>query len=213
MNNKVIHADCLDIMKTMSYKSIDLIITDPPYGIKEAAGKNTSRVQLATPKDYGTLGWDNSKPTQEYFDEMFRVSKNQIIFGGNYFGLPASSCWVVWDKQNSGDFADAELAWTSFTSAVRIFKYRWNGMLQGDMQHKEVRIHPTQKPVPLFEWLLTKYATPGQTILDPFMGSGSCIIACINLGFNYIGIEKEESHFKDADKRIKSALSQSKLVV
>ena len=133
--NRIYNMDCLEGMKQMDNKSIDLVLTDPPYGIGEAAGKNKTRDGLTQATDYGDLDWDDAPPTKEYFNEIFRISKNQIIFGGNFFELPPSPCWIVWDKDNSGDFADAELAWTSFKSAVRIFKWRWNGMLQEDMAH------------------------------------------------------------------------------
>jgi site-specific DNA-methyltransferase (adenine-specific) len=145
---------------------------------------------------------------------MQRVSKNQIIFGGNYFveHLRNSSCWIVWDKDNGNtDFADCELAWCSFSSAVRRLKLRWNGMLQHNMKDKEIRIHPTQKPVRLFEWILEKYATQGQVIFDPFLGSGSSAIAAHNLGFEFIGAEREQSYFDSACKRIEAAQQQLKL--
>ena len=203
--------DCLQGLREIPDKSIDLVITDPPYGIGEAAGKNKNRNQLTQAKDYGNLEWDNQIPTAEYFDEIFRISKNQIIFGGNYFGLPPSPCWIVWDKDNSGDFADAELAWTSFKSAVRIFKWKWNGMLQEDMKHKEDRIHPTQKPVKLFEWIIKNYVKEGDVICDPFFGSGSCLVAAVRMGHPFIGFEKEPTYFEKAQIRIKKAQEQGKL--
>jgi len=220
--------DCLEGMREIPDKSIDLVITDPPYGIGEAAGNNKSRSKafgsnsfgshntthkIIPAKDYGNLEWDNQIPTAEYFDEIFRISKNQIIFGGNYFELPPSPCWIVWDKDNSGDFADAELAWTSFKSAVRIFKWKWNGMLQEDMKHKEDRIHPTQKPVKLFEWIIKNYAKEGDVICDPFFGSGSCLVAAVRMGHQFIGFEKEPTYFEKAQIRIKNAQEQRKLEV
>lgn len=198
-------------MREMPDKSVDLVITDPPYGIGEAAGKNQSRNQLTKATDYGNLDWDDSPPSAEYFNEIFRISKNQIIFGGNYFELPPSSCWIVWDKDNSGDFADAELAWTSFNSAVRIFKYRWNGMLQEDMAHKEIRVHPTQKPVKLFEWIIRNYVKEGDLICDPFFGSGSCLVAAVRLGHDIIGVEKERVYFDAGKARIEKEMKQGKL--
>ena len=190
-----------------------LIITDPPYGIGESKGKNKTRNQLTQPTDYGCLDWDDFIPSKEYFVKMRAISDNQIIFGGNYFAefLPPSSCWIVWDKDNSGDFADAELAWTSFDTAVRIFKYRWNGMLQEDMAHKEVRVHPTQKPVKLFEWIIRNYAKEGDVICDPFFGSGSCLVAAVRLGYQFIGFEKEKTYFDAAQTRIKKAQEQGKI--
>ena len=215
--NKIHCGDCLDLMKEMPDKCVDLALTDPPYGIGEAAGKNISRSKsfgsrsfgdkntrrtIIPANDYGNFEWDDRPPSAEYFAELIRVSKNQIIFGGNYFSLPQSSCWIVWDKDNSGDFADAELAWTSFDTAVRIFKWKWNGMLQQDMAHKEKRQHPTQKPLPLMMWCLEKYSKPGMTVLDPFMGSGTTCVACKKLGRNFIGIEKEPEYIKIAEKRL-----------
>ena len=206
--------DCLNVMRLMDDKSVDLILTDPPYGIGEAAGKNKSRGNMAVAKDYGDLEWDNAIPSKAYFDEIMRVSKHQVIFGGNYFveHLRNSSCWIVWDKDNGeNDFADCELAWCSFSSAVRRLKLRWNGMLQQDMKNKEHRIHPTQKPVRLFEWILEKYAEPGWKIMDPFLGSGSTAIAANRLGFDFIGVEKEPSYFEAALERIPRETAQQLL--
>lgn len=206
MKNRVIWGDCLEGMKLLPDKSIDLIITDPPYGIGEAAGKNKSRSVLARSKDYGELRWDDEGPSSVIFDEMKRVSKNQIIFGGNYFAacLGNSSCWIVWDKDNGeNDFADCELAWTSFPSAVRKFKFKWQGMLQEDMKHKEIRVHPTQKPAELIRWLLGKFAKQGEIILDPFMGSWTTARACKDLGFTFLGFELEENYCRIGEERLK----------
>jgi len=221
--NQLCLMDCIDGMKEISDKSVDLIITDPPYGIRTNHGVGDGsiggfgsfayRTPLWSPKKY--VMYDDTKiPSKEYFDEMFRISKNQIIFGGNYFTefLPASSCWIVWDKENTGNFADAELAWTSFKTAVRIFKYKWNGMLQEDMIHKERKIHPTQKPVPLFEWIIKNYAKKGDVICDPFFGSGSCLVAAVRQGHQFIGFEKEQSYFDAAQIRIKKAQEQTKII-
>ena len=211
--NKCYLGDCLDIMRDMPDKCVDLVLTDPPYGIGECGAKNHSRGFFAEPKKYTPKDWDFEKPSQIYFDEIQRISKNQIIFGGNYFAdmLPSSSCWLVWDKDNGDtDFADCELCWTSFKSAVRKFKFRWNGMLQEDMKHKEVREHPTQKPVKLIEQIINKYSDEGMTIFDPFLGSGTTAIACINTGRNFIGIEKDEDYFNIAQKRVKEAQGQKR---
>lgn len=202
--NIVIQADCLEYMKTMPDKCVDLILTDPPYGLGEAAGANKSRGNIAIAKDYGNKSWDNDRPRKEYFDEMIRVSKNQIIFGGNYFAdlLPPSPCWLVWDKDNGAtDFADCELAWTSFSTAVRKFKWRWSGMLQekgGKL--KELRQHPTQKPLELMKWCLQNYSEEGMTILDPFAGSGTTGRACKDMNRNYILIEKEPDYVEIINK-------------
>lgn len=226
--NQIINSDCIDVMREMPDKCVDLVLTDPPYGIGEAAGKNLSRSKafgsksfgnkntlrrVIPSKDYGNKSWDNAIPSKEVFQQIQRISKNQIIFGGNYFveHLYNSPCWLVWDKDNSGDFADCELAWTSFKTAVRKFKYRWNGMLQEDMKNKEKRIHPTQKPVALFEWIMRLYSNPGDIILDPFLGSGTTVAACINLERQYIGIEISPDYVFAAEQRIKKATEQRRM--
>ncbi len=198
--------DCLDIMREYPDNYFDLILTDPPYGTGESNEKNLSRVTLAKPIDYNHYEWDQERLEKQYFDEMIRVSKNQIIFGGNYYidYLKPTSCMIVWDKDNSGDFADCELAWTSFDTAVRLFKYRWNGMLQGDMKNKELRVHPTQKPVPLFEWILNKYANVGDKILDPFCGSGTILEACMNLNLECLAIDKSDEWVPHYNNRLKT---------
>jgi site-specific DNA-methyltransferase (adenine-specific) len=200
--NRIYCGDCLELMKEIPDKSVDLVLTDPPYSVGWASRSKWGSDNCGKVTEYGKQEWDAKTPTKEYFTECIRVSKNQIIFGGNYFELPASPCWIVWDKDNSADFADAELAWTSFESAVRIFKWRWNGMLQEDMAHKEKREHPTQKPLPLMMWCLEKYSKPGMNVLDPFLGSGTTAVACKKLGRNYIGIEKEPAYVAIAEKRL-----------
>ena len=212
--NKIYCADCLDLMKEMDDNSVDFVLTDPPYGIGECGAKNHSRGSLCESTKYAPKDWDFEKPSSEYFKEIQRISKNQIIFGGNYFAdvLPASSCWLVWDKDNSdNDFADCELCWTSFKTAVRIYKHRWNGMLQEDMKHKEKREHPTQKPEKLIRKIIEDYSEEGQTIFDPFLGSGTTAVACINTGRNFIGIEKDADYFKIAQRRIKDAQEQGRI--
>lgn len=204
-NNKIYQGDCLELLKELEDNSVDLIITDPPYGINIASDGKVGGDNLGEAKDYGECDWDKSIPSAECFKEMFRVAKNLIIFGGNYMTefLPPSSCWVVWDKDNTGNFADCELAWTSFKKAVRKFKYRWNGMLQEEMGlYKDKREHPTQKPVALGRWLLEKFAKDGDLILDPFAGSGSFLVASKQKGFNFIGFEISEEYCKIARKRL-----------
>lgn len=207
MLNTLIQWDCLIEMKKIPDKSIDLVLTDPPYGIGESAGKNKSRWNMARAKDYWDKDWDDKIPEKEYFDEIFRISKNQIIFWWNYFvqALYNSPCWIVWDKNNwDNDFADCELAWTSFTSAVRKFKFTWNGMIQEDMKHKEIRQHPTQKPKELMKWCIENYSQPWETILDCFAGSGTTWVAAIELWRNYILIEKDPDYCKIIERRLKS---------
>jgi len=184
------------------------VITDPPYGIGENNTKNLSRVNNhsnAKPIDYGAFDWDNRPATAEQIEELRRVSKNQVIFGGNYFALPPSPSWIVWNKLNSGDFADCELAWTSHKKAVRKIDYMWNGMIK---QKPETRYHPTQKPLAVMKWIIENYSNPGDTILDPFMGSGTTGVACVQTGRNFIGIEIDPTYFAIAEKRIKDAQAQ-----
>jgi site-specific DNA-methyltransferase (adenine-specific) len=221
--NKIYCADCLDFMKVMEDNSVDLVLTDPPYGIGitgkvggdapfGSKGTKIGGNNIVESKEYHAFD-DSKRPDKEYFYQIQRISKNQIIFGGNYFAdvLPASSCWLVWDKDNTGNFADCELCWTSFKTAVRIYKHRWNGMLQEDMKHKEKREHPTQKPEKLIRKIIEDYSEEGQTIFDPFLGSGTTAVACINTGRNFIGIEKDEDYFKIAQRRIKDAQEQGRI--
>jgi len=203
--------DCLEAMKQMSDNQFDLAIVDPPYGINVAKTGNVGGEKLAKVKDYGAKDWDKNAPDIEYFNELIRVSKNQIVWGANHFisRIPFDSpCWIVWDKNNSGNFADCELAWTSFDSAVRKFKFTWNGMLQGDMKNKEIRIHPTQKPVKLYEWILDNYANEGDKILDTHLGSGSIAIACHNRGFDLTGFEIDSEYYNNAVERLRVHQSQ-----
>ena len=205
--------DCMEFMKDIPDKFYDLAIVDPPYGIGESGKTNHTRCKKAKAKNYKSFaGDDKYSPNNEYWCQLFRVSKNQIIWGANHFisKIPFdSSCWIVWDKENGdSDFADAELAWTSFNSAVRIFKFRWAGMLQGDMKNKEHRIHPTQKPVKLYEWLLMNYAKEGDKILDTHGGSQSSRIACYNLGFELDIIELDTDYFNAGNKRFEEHKKQ-----
>lgn len=162
--------------------------------------------RIVAPKSY--TGFDDSRiPSKEVFQEMIRISKNQIIFGGNYFTehLPPSSCWIVWDKDNAESFfADCELAWTSFNTAVRKIKWKWFGMLQEDMKNKEVRYHPTQKPVEVFRWILEKYSKPDEIIFDPFLGSGTSAIAAKMCNRKYIGVEISDEYCAIARQRVAS---------
>lgn len=211
--NQIINADCLDILRDLPDKSIDLVLTDPPYGINIAKNGKVGGGKCCAVTDYGKKNWDNKTPEKEIFDEIFRVSKNQIIFGGNYFVeyLHNSPCWLVWDKNNTGNFADCELAWTNFKSAVRKYLWTWNGMLQHDMKNKDIRIHPTQKPLKLFEMILNDYSNENDIILDYFSGSGTTAIACHNLKRRFICIEKDEDYYKASVERLKDAQSQLKL--
>jgi DNA modification methylase len=201
--------DCLEVMKGMDAGSVDAVITDPPYGLGECRQKVLSRGKLAAPVDYGDFDWDSTPATDEQIAEIFRVSKHQVIFGGNYFNLPPSPSWIVWDKLNgSNDFADCELAWTSHKKAVRKFAYLWNGMIK---QRPERRYHPTQKPLSLMRWVIENYTEPGDTVLDPFAGSGTTGVAAVQLGRNFIGIEQRPDYFAIMERRIRDAQQQPSL--
>tara|TARA_Y100000310_G_C20328941_1_gene644325 strand:+ start:91 stop:708 length:618 start_codon:yes stop_codon:yes gene_type:complete len=196
----------------------DLAIVDPPYGIGESTNNNKSRSKLGKSKDYGNKKWDNNPPNKEYFIELKRVSKNQIIWGANHFieNIPNanSSCWIVWNKENGeNDFADCELAYCSFKSAVRKINLRWHGMLQHDMKNKEHRIHPTQKPIQLYRWLLRNYAKKGQKILDTHLGSGSSAIACHYFGCDLVGVEIDKEYYDSAVKRFDQLTRQESLFI
>lgn len=213
--NKLYNLDCMEGMKDFPDKYFDLAIVDPPYGIGASNYKRAGTQygnMLAKCQTYQIKEWDNSAPNQEYFAELFRISKNQIIFGANHFidKIPInSSCWIVWDKENGDNgYADCELAWTSFNCAVRKFTFRWQGMLQGNMKEKEIRIHPTQKPVALYEWILQKFAKSGDKILDTHVGSASSLIACYRLNFDFIGFELDKDYFESAEKRLSAEMAQ-----
>ena len=222
MNNVVHLGDCLEGMRGKPDKYYDLAICDPPYGIGEGNKKNKTRSSYTgfgdkktwvNAKDYGGGEWDHTIPSLEYFSELRRVSVNQIIWGANHIGdFVSSPCWIVWDKDNGDcDQADCELAWTSFKSAVRKFTYRWQGLLQQNMKQKEERIHPTQKPVSLYKWLLKNYAKEGDKILDTHVGSGSSRIAAYDMGFEFEGWEIDPDYHKAQEKRFKQHVSQFKL--
>ena len=199
----IYNKDCLEAMKEMSDNEFDLAIVDPPYGIG-MDGKNNWSGSKHKVKD-----WDNNAPSIEYFRELRRISKNQIVWGANHFisRMPFDSkCWLIWDKKNDGfSFADGEMAWTSFNTAVRFFRYHRG-------QQTDKRIHPTQKPIKLYEWLLMNYAKEGDKILDTHLGSGSIAIACHNLGYDLEGYELDKEYYDNALKRIKEHQSQLRLI-
>ena len=192
----------------------DLAIVDPPYGISYARGKNGWGVNKNRPK-LEDVSWDKETPNQEFFDELIRVSKNQIVWGGNYFTdkLPVSKCWIVWNKINNTDnksvFADAELCWTSFKKVVKMFTLRTMGFISDTKD--ENRIHPTQKPSELYKWILDNYAKEGDKILDTHLGSGSIAIACHDYGFELTACELNPDYYEASIKRIKNHISQIKL--
>jgi site-specific DNA-methyltransferase (adenine-specific) len=211
------NCDNMDYMRSLPDGAFELAIVDPPYGInapKMAATPNDRRIGRNRLNSGGgklqnrilntaDVDWDDAIPNDEYFTELFRVSKNQIIWGGNYFNLPPTRGVICWDKvQPWENFSAWEMAWTSFDKPAALFKF---DNRTGD------KIHPTQKPVSLYEWLLSKYANSGDKILDTHLGSGSIAIACQTLGFELTGCELNESYFESATKRIKAAFQQTTL--
>ncbi len=198
---RLYNQDCMEAMKDMSDNQFDLAIIDPPYGI------NVNQMNMGGRKTIEPTDkkWDNSIPEKKYFDELFRVSKDQIIWGGNYFGLPSNKCFFVWDKGETmygRDFAECEYAWSSFNKPADMIKIN-------PMQLE--RIHPTQKPVKLYEWLLMNYAKEGDKILDTHLGSGSIAIACHNLKFDLTGYEIDKEYYDSAVKRYEQHIKQLQL--
>ena len=196
------NVDCLPFMKQCEDKQFDLAIVDPPYGIGMDGNNNWSGSK------HEVKDWDNDAPSKEYFNELMRISKNQIVWGANHFisRMPIDSkCWIIWDKKNDGfSFADAEMAWTSFDTAVRFFRYH-----RGKQTDK--RIHPTQKPKELYRWLLKKYAKEGNIIFDSHLGSGSIAVACDDMKFDLVATEIDKDYFDKANKRIELARRQQAL--
>jgi site-specific DNA-methyltransferase (adenine-specific) len=227
----VYNADCMDIMKGYPDKYFELAVVDPPYGIKAdrsfvrktpAIDPRNGRKIITKPKKIGY--WDNERPNILYFKELIRISKNQIIFGGNYFAdlLPPKSCWIVWDKVNgNSDQADCELAWTSFNTAVRQLEYMWciaqgksieqGRIAQGNNKLWEKKLHPTQKPIALYDWIFKNYAKPTDKILDTHLGSGSSRIAAYKSGLSFVGIELDKDYFEAQEKRFNTFKSQLRL--
>lgn len=194
--------DCLEAMKQMDDNQFDLAIVDPPYGIDLAnmnmgAGKSKKSSKIENRK-WKSKDWDKKTPSDEYFNELLRVSKNRIIWGGNYFNLPPCPHYIIWDKEiPSGlSFADCEMAWTSFKKAPRMFRY-------SAYKDKKLKFHPTQKPVKLYEWILDNYANEGEKILDTHLGSGSIALACHNRGFDLTGFEIDKEYFDNAVERLR----------
>ena len=201
--------DNMDLMARYPDKYFDLAIVDPPYGNIDAIGLTDNKKQgKQATKRKGYHLFENIAPENEYYLELERVSKNQIIWGGNFLGLCGGV--IVWNK-NGTAFGEGEIAICSTHKSVQIFEYTWNGMLQGDMKNKEKRIHPTQKPVALYKWLLDKYAKPNDKILDTHLGSGSIAIACHDYGFDLTACELDKEYFDKAMTRINNHTAQQKL--
>ena len=205
----ITNEDNMQLMSRYPDNYFDIAIVDPPYGIGAAKqidlGNSNKKVK------HKTKDWDNIIPTAEYFDELFRVSKNQIIWGGNYFieHLKNTRCFIVWNKENgTNNMADCELAWSSFETSVRMYT---GHIFKGIGNSNYVTIHPTQKPVALYKWLLDKYAKEGDKILDTHLGSGSIALACHDYGFELTACELDEEYYEKAVQRIKQHVSQQKL--
>jgi len=208
----VVHADCLDVLPTLADGSVDAVVTDPPYGIGEASGRNRSgggvdkNGLFVASIDYGSDSWDDST-ADAGVAEALRVSRHQIVFGGNYYDLPPTPCWLVWDKENGDNcFADCELAWTNLTKAVRRIRHLWSGFARKGVAGRTSRglyPHPTQKPVGVMQWCIG-HLPPGDLILDPFCGSGTTGVAALRLGRRFIGIEREAKWAELSRERIRA---------
>ena len=215
MEGRFLNCDCMEGMKAYPDDYFDLAIVDPPYfedyGRLIYTGAEVSTTGIKRNR-YGSQHWD--VPGTDYFSELFRVSRNQIIWGINYFGISSAvgSGRIVWDKRNdTSSFSKCEIAYCSFHRKTEIFRYRWNGMIQENMKQKEKRIHPTQKPVALYEWLLNMYAKRGDVVLDTHVGSGSSLIACNRLSYEYVGFEINPGYYEKAVKRIQLETQQLRL--
>ena len=211
---ELIHMDCMDYMRSLPDNAFDLAIVDPPYGIGIDGGN------IGKGKKHEKKDWDSSIPDKNYFIELKRVSHNQIIWGGNYMChfLPITGAWLYWDKMQDGfgkTFSTGELAWTSFGNTMKQVRYKWQGNYCGfecgittKSSNGMQNIHPTQKPVKLYDWLLANYAKPGDRILDTHLGSGSSAIAAHYAGHDFVGIELDEDYFNAASKRTEEATRQ-----
>lgn len=206
-NSHVYQADCMDLLKQTPDKYYDLCVCDPPYGID--INMNMGR-KKGKKKKHEEKGWDAHPPNEDYFKELFRVSRNQIIWGGNYFHLPLTKSWIFWDKAipDGVSFADGELAWTSFDRTLvkaKVNYYGFNGKDSG------IRIHPTQKPVKLYDWIFKNYAKEGDKVLDTHLGSQSSRIAAHKAKLDFVGCELDPDYFRDGNKRFNDFISQTTL--
>lgn len=200
-----LNIDCMEYMATLPDNAFDLAIVDPPYGI--SINHNMGRRKGDKPSNYKKVTWDDSTPPDEYFEQLFRISKNQIVWGANYFRMPPTKCFIVWRKPQISEnvsFSMLKYAWSSFDSTSK----EWIGM-----SAEADRIHPTQKPVSLYEWLLTNYAKEGDRILDTHLGSGSSRIAAYNLGFDFVGCEIDKEYFDKQEERFARHTAQTSLFV
>jgi site-specific DNA-methyltransferase (adenine-specific) len=209
MISETFNRDCVEAMKEYPDNYFDLAVVDPPYGIGFSDYERGS-MGLKVKERYTKSGkkqWDTEIPSGKYFEELFRVSKNQIIWGGNYFDLPPTQCFIFWYKQNPvPNFADGELAWTSFKKPASCFDYRYYGNLDGNTSASD-KIHPTQKPIALYDWIFTNYAKQGMKILDTHLGSQSSRIAAYKAGLNFTGFELDKDYFEQGNQRFNDFLT------
>ena len=217
-NIQITNEDNMQLMARYPDNYFELAIVDPPYAIGMDGGKIGFNGKMKRNKTtslslkgnvFTKKQWDNEIPTDEYFDELFRISKNQIIWGNNYFGFKGGA--IFWDKDNgNSNFSDGEIAFQSFTKSVRKYKFRWHGFFQENMspKYREKKIHPTQKPVALYKWILDKYAKQGDKILDTHLGSGSIAIACHDYGFELTACELDKEYYEKAKQRILNHVKQ-----
>jgi site-specific DNA-methyltransferase (adenine-specific) len=215
---ELLNMDCMEYMKTCKDNEFDLAIVDPPYGIgwdgdnlEDYNSTSCESWKKRKPKGYEKKDWDKERPSKDYFNEVFRISKDQIIWGGNYFSdyLRPTGSWIVWDKQVvMPTFSDGELAWCSIKNSVKFARFLWAGYRKCEETN---RIHPTQKPVKLYQWLLDNYSEPNQRILDTHLGSGSSAIAAHYFGCDFVGIEIDEDYFKAAQERFNNETRQEAL--
>jgi site-specific DNA-methyltransferase (adenine-specific) len=217
MGVELLNIDCMEYMSGLPDKAFQLAIVDPPYGISQPAFRKESKNKATKTGNYHNAVFNQSSPNKEYFEELNRVSEHQIIWGGNYYNefLPSGKKWIFWDKKTEDtQWGDGELAYTSFPGSITKFTFAWNGMIQGNMKNKESRIHPTQKPVALYKWLLKTYAMTKdglflrRRILDTHLGSGSSAIAAHHMGFDFVGCELDKAYYETACKRFTAQTSQ-----
>lgn len=214
MSIELLNMDCMEYMRQQPDNAFNLAIVDPPYGINFGEFNRTNKDSKGNrfkADKYKNADWDSSIPTDDYFRELFRVTKNQIIWGGNYFPYIwgfGGKCFIFWNKGNPVDnFSDGELAWTSFDKVAKVFNFNYYGNIEGNSQSKG-KIHPTQKPVNLYEWLLKNYANEGDRILDTHLGSASSAIAAHYGGYDFVGTELDEDYYKAACARVETETAQ-----
>lgn len=205
----VYNEDCVEALKRFPENYFDLAIVDPPYS--ETFNTDACADNKGKKGSYKLDTLNNHLPTEEYWNELFRVSKNQIVWGANWYGKYFGVGGLVWFKDNTGNYSPCEYAYQSINNHIHHYQYRWNGMLQQNMKQKEERIHPTQKPVALYDWILQKFAKQGDLILDTHLGSGSSRIAAHKGGFNFIGYEISKDYYEAQEKRFKDFVSQLRL--